>query len=853
LKTKRGPYRRRRTEEKGLDTIRPKADRGLLPLLKEIGAPEERPFVPDPFQLEALGYLSHHDCIVSAPTGSGKTWIAARAVEDYLKRGLRCWYASPLKALSNSIYAQFKEEFGDEACGILTGDRKENPSAPVIVGTTEILRNQLYDAMHQGLDLSADMVILDEAHYLSDPERGVVWEEVLIYLPARVRLLLLSATISNPQDLLGWLGAIRGHAPKLVLSRDRPVPLKMLFLFPDGEVTLLGGKRGIKPRIKRLMEGGGTALSLRYADILSCLRRLNLLPAIFFLKSRADCDRAVRLCPPLDESSPVKRNIRTRLVEILKHHPHLKGHRQLRYLMEAGVGAHHAGHLPYWKALIEKMMQEGLLEAIFSTSTVAAGVNFPARTVVLFQSDRFNGKDFVPLTSTELHQMIGRAGRRGKDRIGFALLVPGRHQDPQLLHELEGSPAEPLVSRIHINFSMTLNLLLSHRPGEVKDLLERSFAAYRMERSGVEDGPTVSSLLTRLREEVPQALCDASDPYEMIELIGGRLSSSQGAQKRSLLTPGRIFRHRNGKLYVVCRLETRRGKTVCAAYRIDPMGRRRGRPVPKRIDLARIKEITDRFMEPDKAAGLNDRVGEPLEIDSQQAPPRKGGADICNDCPHLRICRSRKNSVVHRLLGELSKALRKEGGSSLSLWLSFKKHLRFLKYTGFADEDDRLTSDGLWASRLRLDQPLLIAEAIRKKAFDGLSPTLLASALAPFVWDRSVEVSVRGKAEPTSAYSVWSRLMDSIAEITRLKAAWGFETPPLQFWPSVALYLWAGQRSWEEVLKTISADEGDLASLIMRTADHLRQITNLKETHPALAQTASEAIRLIMREPVYFD
>lgn len=851
MKTRRGPSRRRRPAGKGFETIRPKADRGLLPLLREVGVPEVRPFVPDPFQLEALGHLAHHDCIVSAPTGSGKTWIAARAVEDYLKRGLRCWYASPLKALSNSIYAQFRTEFGDEACGILTGDRKENPSAPVIVGTTEILRNQLYDAMHQGLDLSADMVILDEAHYLSDPERGVVWEEVLIYLPARVRLLLLSATISNPQDLLGWLGAIRGHAPRLVLSKERPVPLKMLFLFPDGEVTLLGGKRGIKPRIKRLMEGGEGAVSLRYADMLTCLRRLNLLPAIFFLKSRADCDRAVRLCPPLEESSPLPRNIRSRLKEIFSHHPHLKGHRQLRYLVEAGVGAHHAGQLPYWKALIEKMMQEGLLEAIFSTSTVAAGVNFPARTVVLLQSDRFNGKDFVPLTSTELHQMIGRAGRRGKDRIGFALVVPGRHQDPQLLHELEGSAAEPLVSRIHINFSMTLNLLLSHRPGEVKDLLERSFAAFRMERSGVDEGPSVSSLLASLREQVPQALCDASDPYEMMALIGGRLSSSEGAQKRSLLTPGRIFRHRNGKLYVVCRLEARRGKTVCAAYRIDPAGRRKGRPAPKRIDLSRIKEVTDRFMEPEKAAALNKRGGEPL--DPQQAPPENGKADICGDCPHLRICRGRKNSVVRRLLSDLSKALGKEGGSSLSLWLSFKKHLRFLKYTGFADEDDRLTSDGLWASRLRLDQPLLIAEAIRKKAFNGLSPTLLASALAPFVWDRSVDVSVKGELEPTAAYSVWSRLMESITEIRRLKSAWGFETPPLQFWPSVALYLWAGQRSWEEVLKTVSADEGDLASLIMRTADHLRQITNLKETHPALAQTASEAIRMIMREPVYFE
>ena len=686
-KTGRGspprPERRFQPEE----AIKVRVERGLAPVLETIGAPESGEFIPDPFQLDALELVKEHDVLVCAPTGSGKTWIASQAIDHFINSGKRIWYASPLKALSNSIYSQFCLTFGSDACGILTGDRKENTQARIIVGTTEILRNQLYDAMHRGEDIETDMVVLDEAHYLSDPDRGVVWEEVLIYLPPRVRLLMLSATISNPGDLRGWLKEIRDRELEIVSSSERPVPLKMLFLFPDGLVTSLGGRKGINRSVKKFSEQRhrNAGKTIRYEDILACLKQLRLLPAIFFLKSRADCDRALKLCPELPPSSPLRKKIKEAAGTFFTQYPHLKGNRQAPYLLERAVGAHHAGQLPYWKALIEEMMGKGLLNAIFSTSTVAAGVNFPARTVVLMQSDRFNGREFVNLTSTDLHQMIGRAGRRGKDKIGFALIVPGRHQDPFLLQELESSVSEPLVSRIHINFSMTLNLLLSHTPDQVKDMLERSFAAYQ---------------------------------------------------------------------------------------------------------------------ERQKARGSRAKTG-PQQM----------------------------------------------------LWMSFKKHLRFLKRTGFAEKDDTLTGDGLWASRLRIDQPLLIAEAIRKEAFDGLTPAMMAAALAPFVWDRPVDISVTDwKAFDLSApLELWARITDSIGDIMNLKTAAGLESPPLQFWPAAAVYLWAGGTGWETLSRFISVDEGDLASLVMRTADHLRQIKNLSDTHPALARTAGEAIALIMREPVYIE
>src|SRR4030042_5715457 len=217
-------HRRRRAPFKRSICEKPRIDPQLRRTFDKIGVPEHPPFRPDAFQLEALEKIEECDVLVSAPTGSGKTWIATQAISRNLSKGLKSWYASPLKALSNSIYQEFCETFGMDVCGIVTGDRKENPNASIVVGTTEILRNQLYDAMHEGVSLYTDLVILDEAHYLSDPERGVVWEEVLIYLPSRVRLLLLSATISNAEEIAAWLRENRETKTWVVRSEEPPVP-----------------------------------------------------------------------------------------------------------------------------------------------------------------------------------------------------------------------------------------------------------------------------------------------------------------------------------------------------------------------------------------------------------------------------------------------------------------------------------------------------------------------------------------------------------------------------------------------------------------------------------------------------
>ena len=475
--------------------IRPGADRKLDAIFRNIGTPEKTPFQPDPYQLAAIEAIEDHDCLVTAPTGAGKTWIAQQTIARIREGGGSAWYASPLKALTNSKYIEFSRDFGTENVGVLTGDRKENPDAPVIVGTTEILRNQLYDAMHQGRDLATDFAILDEAHFLGDPDRGVVWEEIMIYLPARVPLLMLSATIGNADQISGWLTAIRGRRCEVIHENRRPVPLYPLFFHPSGTLWPLlsgDGKPGKKSAklYKKVQDylGGRRPPQISppgklppFGEILQVLKKYRLTPAIFFLKSRADCDGALELSKKNIVKDPDrKRQIRERIQEFTEKIPRLAQHGQISHLEQFGVGAHHSGQLPAWKLLVESLMTDGLLDAVYATSTVAAGVNFPARTVAFLNSDKFNGIDFFPLNPTEFHQMTGRAGRRGMDNIGFALVIPGKYMNPRLVAKLVHAPPEDVKSQIKINFSMTLNLLLSHGPEQIEGLLKRSFAAYQI-------------------------------------------------------------------------------------------------------------------------------------------------------------------------------------------------------------------------------------------------------------------------------------------------------------------------------------------------------------------------------------
>ncbi len=675
-------HKSRKLEPERKATWEPKLNRHARKMLEDMGAPEPSSFKPDPFQLQAIQLMEHHDVLVSAPTGSGKTWIAIEATRRRLKANGYVWYATPLKALSNAKFDEFGKIFGVENVGILTGDRKENNDAPVIVGTTEILRNQLYDSMQTGLDLKVSLVILDEAHYLGDIDRGVVWEEVLIYLPSRVRLLLLSATLSNASEIARWLEHIRGASCKVVVSHDRPVPLKELFLAPSGELTpFLAGKRlfPIVSEVEKLQKGKRRythEIDLDVNRIIRCLREFDLLPAIFFFKSRSDCDNGVSKLLPSPNRADTD-SIDQLMEAFLRKYPDLKNQGQLRRVLTCRVAAHHAGHLPAWRLFVENLMIQGQLDAIFSTSTVAAGVNFPARTVVIMQSDRFDGQRFVDMTATEFHQMTGRCGRRGLDKVGFILMVPGKYLDISLVRELLLSKPEPLKSRITINFSMTLNLLLSHDPAGVIRLLEFSFASF-----------------------------------------------------------------------------------------------------------------------------------------------------------HEGMAKS--NRINERLVAD------------------FDRHMDMLTELGYLEPGGRPTYDGVWASKLRLDHPLLIAELIRSGDFRNVGPVELAAMIAPFVMDKDREIHISKElwAKTKGLWRLFRKMANSLRPVVRLMSERGFDSPVIMFWPSATVFLWCQDVDWDTLNAHVSADEGDIAMMLLRTADHLRQLLDLEDEEPEIASKASECIRLIMRPPI---
>lgn len=689
---------KRNTPASHSSRIRPGMDKRLGQVFEQIGVPTESPFVPDPFQLEALNAIEQGDCLVTAPTGSGKTWIAEQAIRKIMEVKGKVWYGTPLKALSNTIYATFSAIFGTETIGILTGDKKENPDAPIVIGTTEILRNHLYDAMHRGEDLKTDFVILDEAHFLGDQERGVVWEEIMIYLPPRIPLLMLSATIGNAHQIAAWLKRIRGNPCIVIEETNRPVPLYPLFFHPSGTLMPLIAsaekKRSVSlyKKVLEFLDSGRNFSFARHGglapmgDILTVLHEYNLLPAIFFLKSRADCDRAIELVSEeiLADSPDRKERLLERVFELTRNNPHLANHKQLWNLRHLAVGSHHSGQLPAWKVLLETLMSEGLLDALFATSTVAAGVNFPARTVVMFNSDRFNGTEFLPLTPTEFQQMTGRAGRRGMDKIGFAVSVPGKFMNVRVIPKLYHSPPLNVNSQIKINFSMALNLLLSHGPDQIKSLLEKSFASF------------------------------------------------QRAQETAS---------------------------------------------PSRTPLAR---------------------------------------DIEYD-----------------------------------LWEDFSRHLDFLTEEGFVDEAGKLTADGEWASKLRIDSPLLVAQGFRLNIFPDKDPAVLAGIIAAFVNEREYDDEATQKeSPPKNLLGRYLKTQKSLKPFALKMIDRGFDVKPLFLQPALTMHAWARGSDWERVVMIGELAEGDLARLILRTADNLRHIKNLIDIFPDVANAAARAIDMIMKEPV---
>lgn len=865
--------------------------RPLRELLEGIGTPEPAPFKPDSFQLEALAALETDDVLVTAPTGSGKTWIAREEIRRLIGQGKRAWYTSPLKALTNSKYHEFCDEFGAERVGILTGDRKEKSDAPLVVGTTEVYRNQLFDALRGGQQVNADLVVLDEAHYLSDEERGHVWEEAIILTPPRVRMLLLSATVGRAEEFADWIAEVRGTRVRVIPRPGaRPVPLRAAFLFPDAGLTPLFDERGhFNNEIARFMQ---TAKSERQSQgrfqrggqqrrpglpqmppsiLLAALGSYDLLPSIVFLPTRRRCDEAAAeaaFAPRRGSGNYERREARRTLLErVVEHYPEVRRHRHWDIVLRGGVASHHAGHMPAWKLAIEQLMSAGLLDAIFATATVAAGVDFPARTVVLENIDVRTGHGWRPLTASELQQMTGRAGRRGRDRVGFVVAAPGLHQNPQKLAALLNAPPDALESRFRATYTTLLNLLDAYQTfAQVRDIAERSFARRdavedlarleqaradaerRMRTKLAEAGcglpPEVArglerlaSARSRLLEGAPQTRTDAFLRWLDKEVVPGRVVSvGRGTRRLVFVTERRgdgLAGVRDNGRRVTLALE-RVGQVFEEKHQLDESARdaafelvRTGRATPMREP--RLREA--RSDTEDAVALINDLI-ESLSAGSERARCEEALWGVMEEAETVE----RMERRIESMRGEV--------------WQPFERRARVLHHFGYLDFfAERVTESGRWLADLRLDRPLLVGGAIARGLFASLDAPRAAGLMAALAADAERDY---GELELDDGLITALAKFDRIAyDVASVEWQQDLEpAPEINFSAAATAARWASGVDWPTLVRQTRAEEGDLFRMLSRTGESLLQVSGLQDTHPDAARVAAAAAAVVLREPV---
>src|SRR6201986_4496320 len=495
----------------------------------------------DDFQVEACQALSRgQGVLVAAPTGAGKTVGGEFAGHLALAGGGKGFYTPPIQALSNQKYSDLVRRYGPDNVGLLTGDNSVNGEAPVVVMTTEVLRNMLYAGSATLRDLA--YVVLDEVHYLADRARGAVWEEVIIHLPESVRVVALSATVSNAEEFGDWLAQVRGGT-QVVVDEHRPVPLwqhmlagrRLYDLFTDDdhrevnqELVRLAHREAIRQPSSRPGRGGHrqkrNAAPYR-PEIIDRLDGAGLLPAITFIFSRAGCDAAVQQCLAAglrlttpDEAQIIEDTASRRTADIPDEDLTVLGYHDWVLALRRGIAAPHAGLLPVFKEVVEELFTAGLVRAVFATETLALGINMPARTVVLEKLDKWNGETHAALTPGEYTQLTGRAGRRGIDVEGHAVVLWSPEVDPRHVAGLASTRTYPLRSSFRPSYNMAVNLVGTLGGNRSSTLLESSFAQFQAARGVVGLTRQVRKNRQVMRQLAGSMSCDQGDFAEYAEL-----------------------------------------------------------------------------------------------------------------------------------------------------------------------------------------------------------------------------------------------------------------------------------------------------------------------------------------------
>ncbi|HKI38906.1 MAG TPA: RNA helicase [Mycobacterium sp.] len=914
----------------------------------------ELPFALDGFQHRGCAALERgHGVLVCAPTGAGKTVVGEFAVHLALAAGGKCFYTTPLKALSNQKHTDLTARYGRDRIGLLTGDLSVNADAPVVVMTTEVLRNMLYanSPALQGLSF----VVMDEVHFLADRMRGPVWEEVILHLPDEVRLVSLSATVSNAEEFGGWIQTVRGDTT-VVVDEHRPVPLwqhvmvgrRLYDLFDYGHAQPdAGGKPRVDPELLRSIahrreadrmtdwqprrarpgrataRGGAPARPRFYRpparpDVIATLDSHGLLPAITFVFSRAGCDAAVAQClrSPLRLTSQEER---AQIAEVIEHRCGdladsdlaVLGYYEWREGLLRGLAAHHAGMLPAFRHTVEELFTAGLVKAVFATETLALGINMPARTVVLERLVKFNGEQHVPLTPGEYTQLTGRAGRRGIDVEGHAVVLWNPSEDttdPSAVAGLASTRTFPLRSSFAPSYNMTINLVHQMGPEQAHQLLEQSFAQYQADRSvvgllrGIERGKG-------MLDEIAAELGGPESPILEYARLRARISEMERAQSRaSRLQRGQaatdalaalrrgdiinLTHGRRGGLAVV--LEPARdsddprplvltehrwaGRISSANYSgaSEPVG---SMPLPKRVEHRQPR------VRRDLASALRSAVtGLDIPAARRGGPKfQPGDGDGGFHDPELAALRAElRRHPLHNTPGleegvrQAERYLRIEGDNAQlekkvvaatnSLARTFDRIVGLLTERGFIEgpaADPHVTDDGRLLARIYSESDLLVAECLRTGAWAELKPAELAAVISAVLYEsRGGEPSAALAAEvPTQ------RLRQALQQTSRLSTELRADEQAHRIGPSRepddgfvnVIYRWA--RTGDLAAALAAADSGGAGSPLL-AGDFVRwcrQVLDLLDQvrHAApdseLRATAKRAITDVRRGVVAVD
>ena len=873
------------------------------------------PFGLDPYQVQGCEALVNgHGVLVAAPTGAGKTVVGEFAVWMAVEESRKCFYTTPIKALSNQKYHDLVERWGSERVGLLTGDSSVNAEAQIVVMTTEVLRNMIYAGSPTLGNLG--YVVMDEVHYLADRFRGAVWEEVILGLAASVSIVALSATVSNVEDFGDWLRTVRGEFD-VVVSERRPVPLfqhvlvgrRLVDLFDGVAPTaqelpsaraarvnkeLLRVSKGEASQVrddsrrprgrsgKGKPNGGGRgsgqfggATHPRFAtkptrrdDMARVLSQADLLPAICFIFSRVGCHAAVQQL--LHSGVQLTNRAEARLLgEIADRHTaglsmddlDALGYEDFRFALCAGIAAHHAGQLPAFKAIVEEGFVTGALKLVFATETLALGINMPARTVVLEKLVKYNGEAHVDITPGEYTQLTGRAGRRGIDVEGHAVVLWQSGMDPRAVAGLASRRTYPLRSSFAPSYNMAVNLTATLGRVRARELLNQSFAQFQTDKSVV-TASRVGRKVTQELEDAQQAIdCHLGDFMSYARLrdeISG-LENSSAKQRRAqrasdiadavgALMPGDIIHVDRQGWCVVLGLGQKAQRDAVPWVQVISGDHTVLRlqahdvttpPVPvARVRVPRRFSVRDRTERRALLSAMSNKLDSIDAVAPEHtAPPTDEAitrriADLrrelkdhpCHACEDREIHAVAAAKVI-RLERERVQSEADIATRTNSLGTQFDRVCGVLEELGYLDGDE-LTDAGRMLRRIYNELDLVAAECIRRDVFAGLDAPQLASVLSTMLYEsrpsRDMAAPRMPDAASERAQSELRNVWREVGQLERKHRRDRGREPDIGF--AEVAWRWASGQELAKVLKHGQLSAGDFVRWVRQVVDFAGQI-----------------------------